>query len=208
MQLKKLKPFVGDWQTTSRLVATDEMYFPFLTSEVKCGNEALNIADRQNARSASVAANAVVELYKVMSRQDELHKKIITFSVSHDHRAVRICGHYVLINGKDASFYRHLVQDFSIVNQDGKDKWTAYTFTRNVYDMFVPIHLERICAVVDQLPDPEVFLVEQLSQQSNAESFEQYDSQSAPSCSQESALPSSQTTELVFKKPKGKDTKE
>ena len=45
-QLKKLQPSTGDWQTTSRLVATDEMFFPFLTSEVKCGNEALNIADR------------------------------------------------------------------------------------------------------------------------------------------------------------------
>ncbi len=45
-QLKKLQPSVSDWQTISRLVATDEMYFLFLTSEVKCGNEALNIADR------------------------------------------------------------------------------------------------------------------------------------------------------------------
>lgn len=59
-QLKKLQPSIGDWQTTSRLVATDEMYFPFLTAEVKCGNEALNIADRQNAHSAAVAANAIV----------------------------------------------------------------------------------------------------------------------------------------------------
>ncbi len=60
-QLKKLQPSIGDWQTTSRLVATDEMYFPLLTAEVKCGNEALNIADRQNAHSAAVAANAVVK---------------------------------------------------------------------------------------------------------------------------------------------------
>ncbi len=34
-QVKKLQPSVGDWQTTSRLVATDEMYFPFLTAEVR-----------------------------------------------------------------------------------------------------------------------------------------------------------------------------
>jgi hypothetical protein len=61
-QLKKLKPFVGDWQTTSRPVVTDELYFPFLTSEVKCGNEALNIADQQNAHSASIVANAVIKL--------------------------------------------------------------------------------------------------------------------------------------------------
>lgn len=204
-QLKKLNPFVGDWQDTSRLVATDEMYFPFLTSEVKCGNEALNIADRQNAHSASVAVNAVVELYRAVFRQDKLHREILAFSVSHDHQAVKIYGHYALIDGKDTSFYRHLIHHFSIISQDGKDKWTAYKFTRNVYDTFVPIHLKRIYAAVDQLPDPEVFLVEPLSQQSNAESVEQDDSQSTPSYSQESLsrLPSSQTTEPVFKKPKG-----
>ncbi|KAI9670787.1 MAG: hypothetical protein M1817_003898 [Caeruleum heppii] len=208
-QLKKLDPHVGDWQTTSRLVATDEMYFPFLTSEVKCGNEALNIADRQNAHSASVAVNAIVELYRAISRQDELHRQILAFSVSHDNRVVRIYGHYALIDGKDTSFYRHLIKSFDIVSDDGKDKWLTYKFTRNVYDTFVPLHLKRICAAVDQLPDPEAFLVEPLSQQSNAESVEQGDSQSAPSYSQESAsrLPSSQTTEPVFKKPKGKGTR-
>lgn len=35
--------------------ATLEMFFPFLTSEVKCGKQALNIADRQNAHSMTVA---------------------------------------------------------------------------------------------------------------------------------------------------------
>ena len=204
-QLKKLKPFVGDWQTASRLMATDKMYFPFLTCEVKCGNKALNIADRQNAHSASVAVNAVVELYRAVSRQDELHREILAFSVSHDNEAVRIYGHYALTNGRETSFYRHLIRKFDFTDQEGKERWTTYKFTRNIYDTFVPIHLERICAVVDQLPDPDIFLVESLSQQSNAECVEQDDSQSTPSYSQESVLrlPSSQTTEPVFKKPKG-----
>ncbi|MCJ1422374.1 hypothetical protein MMC29_000254 [Sticta canariensis] len=208
-QLKKLQPSIGDWQTTSRLVATDEMYFPFLTAEVKCGNEALNIADRQNAHSAAVAANAVVELYRLVSRQDELNRKILTFSVSHDHRAVRIYGHYILINGKDTSFYRHLLRDFSITDQDGKDKWTAYMFTLSVYNDFRRIHHDRITSAADQLPDPEDFAVESFSQQSNLESFEQNDSQLTASCSQqtEPELPSSQTSEPVFKKPKGKGKK-
>ncbi len=202
-QLEKLQPSIGDWQTTSRLVATDEMYFPFLAAEVKCGNEALNIADRQNAHSAAVAASAVVELYRLVSRQDELHQQILTFSVSHDHRAVRIYGHYVLIDRKDTSFYRHLIQDFSIVNQDGKDKWTAYKFVRNVYDKFYPVHHERICSAVDQLPNPEDFAVESYSQQSNLEPFEQNSSQPSTSYPQqtESDLQSPQTSEPVFKKP-------
>jgi hypothetical protein len=207
-QLQKLGPYVGDWQTTSRLAATNEMYFPFLTSEVKCGNEALRIADRQNAHSANVAANAVVELYRAVSRQDELHREVLAFSVSHDHDVVKIYGHYPLINGKDTSFYRYLIRHLSITDQDGKDKWTAYKFTRNVYSTFVPLHLKRIQAAVDQLPDPEAFLVKPLSQQSNAESVEN-DNQSTPSYSQESAvrLPSSKTTEPVVKKPKGKSAR-
>jgi hypothetical protein len=43
---------------------------------------------------------------------------------------------------------------------------------RNIYDTFVPIHLERLRAAIDQLPDLEVSLVEALLQQLNAESFE------------------------------------
>ena len=208
-QLKKLQPSIGSWQTTSRLVATDEMYFPFLTAEVKCGNEGLNIADRQNAHSAAVAANAVVELYRLVLRQDELKQKILTFSVSHDHQTVKIYGYYAIINANETSFYRHLLRHFSIIDQDGKDRWAAYKFTRNVYDKFYPIHHERICSAVDQLPNPEDLAVESLSQQSNFESLDQNDSQLTTSYSQqiEPSVPSSQTSEPVFKKPKGRGEK-
>ncbi|KAI9682367.1 MAG: hypothetical protein M1817_000421 [Caeruleum heppii] len=207
-QLNKLRPHIGDWSTASRLVATFNMYFPFLTSEVKCGNEALNIADRQNAHSASVAINAVVELYRAVARQDELHRKILAFSISHDNETVRIYGHFVLIDGKDTSFYRHSIKKFDFTSEDGKEKWTAYKFTRNVYDTFVPIHLKRICSAVDQLPDPDVFLVKPLPSVSIVESAEQDDSQATP-CSQENVSgPSSQTTEPVFKKPKAIGSKD
>ena len=99
-------------------MTTDEMYFSFLTAEMKCDNEALNVADQQNAHSAAVAANVVVELYRLMSRQDELHQKILTFSVSHDHQAVKIYDHYALIKGKEIIFYRHLIHHFSLISQD------------------------------------------------------------------------------------------
>ena len=201
-QLKKLEPSIGDWKTTSRLVATDEMYFPFLTAEVKCGNEALNIADRQNAHSAAIAVNAIVELYRLISRQEELNRKILTFSISHDNEAVRIYGHYALINGKDTLFYRHPIKKFDFTSEDGKEKWMAYKFTRNVYDIFVPIHHKRICSAIDQLPNPENFAIE-FSQQSDPESLEQNDGK----LTTDPELPSSQTSEPVFKKPKGKGVK-
>ena len=199
-QLKKLQPSIGDWQTTSHLVATDEMFFPFLIAEVKCGNEALNIADRQNAHNAAVAANAIVELYRLVSRSDELNRKILTYSISHDNEAVRIYGYYALIKDDNTLFYRYPIKKFDFTSEDGQEKWTSYKFTRNVLDLFYPIHYERICSAVDQLPNLEDFAVE---------SFEQNDSQSTASYSQETGLelPSSQTSEPVFKKPKGRGKK-
>ena len=203
-QLKKLQPAIGDWQTTSRLVVTDEMYFPFLTSEVKCGNEALNIADRQNAHSAAVAAGAVVELYRLVSRQDELNQRILSFSISHDNEAVRINGHYALITEQDTLFYRHPIKKFDFTSEDGKEKWTPYTFTRNVYDKFLPIHYERICSAIDQLPNPEDFAVESFAQQSTSVSLEQNSSELTTPYSRqtEPELESSETSEPVPKRQK------
>lgn len=73
-----------------------------------------SLRDHHRHHPNAVAANAVVELYRLVSRQDELHQKILSFSVSHDHRAVRIYGHYVLI--KDILFYRHLIRGFGITD--------------------------------------------------------------------------------------------
>jgi hypothetical protein len=42
------------------------MYFPFLTSEVKCGASALDIADRQNAHSQTVALRGLIELFQLV----------------------------------------------------------------------------------------------------------------------------------------------
>jgi hypothetical protein len=49
------------------------MYFPYLTIEVKCGNERLNIADQQNAYSSGVIVKQVVNLYRKVSQQHELN---------------------------------------------------------------------------------------------------------------------------------------
>ena len=71
--------------------------------------------------------------------------------------------------------------EFSFTALDGKDKWTAYKFTKNVYDIWMPIHLKRICLAIDELPPDIDFelsqsasfpqeLESQSSQQSIAES--------------------------------------
>lgn len=158
-QLHKLGPLVGSVFDTSFFVATYRMYFPFLTCEVKCGDAALDIADRQNAHSMTIAVRSIVELYRAVKREKELDRVILAFSISHDHRSVRIYGHYPVINGDRVTFYRHAIREFSFVEMNGREKWTTYKFTKNIYDIWMPTHLKRICSAVDQLPSSLDFQV-------------------------------------------------
>ncbi|KAK4182672.1 hypothetical protein QBC35DRAFT_457060 [Podospora australis] len=165
-QLAKLSPFIGDFIAgdQSFFMATYYMYFPFLACEVKCGAAALDIADRQNAHSMTLAVRGIVELFRAVEREDEVNRKILAFSVSHDHRSVRIYGHYPVITGKDIKYYRHPIRDFSFTELDGKDKWAAYRFTKNVYDTWMPAHFTNICSAIDQLPSDVNFDVPPLSE--------------------------------------------
>lgn len=163
-QLKRLKPFVGTLWDESYFAATWYMYFPFLTCEVKCGAAALDIADRQNAHSATLAVRAVVELFRLVKCEKELDREILAFSISHDHRSVRIYGHYPVIDGKDTKYYRHLIHTFDFTALDGKDKWTTYKFTKNVYDNWMPDHFKRICSAIDKIPPDISFDVSQESE--------------------------------------------
>lgn len=165
-QLEKLTPFVGEVTDsfTSYFMATWQMYLPFLTCEVKCGAAALDIADRQNAHSMTLAVRGTVEIFRLVKREKELHREILAFSISHDHETVRIYGHYPVIDGNKTTFYRHPIRKFDFTELDGKEKWTAYRFTKNVYDIWMPTHLRRICSVIDDLPPDLDFEVSQQSE--------------------------------------------
>ncbi|KAL2264414.1 hypothetical protein VTK26DRAFT_3301 [Humicola hyalothermophila] len=152
-QLAKLSPFIGDIiEDDSLFMATYYMYFPFLACEVKCGAAALDIADRQNAHSMTLAVRAIVGLFRAVKREGEVNRQILAFSVSHDHRSVRIYGHYPVINREDTKYYRHPIHTFDFTALEGKDKWTAYRFIKNVYDIWMPEHFKKICSAIDQLP--------------------------------------------------------
>ncbi|KAI0425654.1 hypothetical protein F5Y09DRAFT_334779 [Xylaria sp. FL1042] len=164
--LDKLAPFIGDFISgdQSFFMATYYMYFPFLTCEVKCGAAALDIADRQNAHSMTLAARAIVELFRLVGREMEVHREILTFSISHDHSSVRIYGHYPVIDGKDTTYYRHPIHKFDFTALDGKEKWTAYKFTKSIYDTWMPAHFKRLSSAIDKIPADIDFSVPPLSQ--------------------------------------------
>ena len=162
-QFKKIEPFIGGLYDASYFMATYYMYFPFLTCEVKCGAAALDIADRQNAHSMTLAVRAMVELFRYVKREKELDREIVAFSISHDHRTVRIYGHYAVVGGPEPKYYRHPIRTFDFTEMDGKEKWTAYKFVKNVYDTWMLKHFQRICSAIDEFP-PDVNF--NLSQQS------------------------------------------
>jgi hypothetical protein len=222
-QLNKLDPLIGTVYDTSFFVATYQMYFPFLTCEVKCGAAALDVADRQNAHSMTLAVRSVVELFRLVKREKELHREILAFSISHDHRTVRIYGHYPVINGSKTIFYRHPIHTFDFTALEGKEKWTTYKFTKNVYGVWMPAHLKRICSVLDQLPSDLDFEVRGteasgqsrelglLSEPSNIESASNQDNNELTPIILQTETPDTSVSEVIkdqewSKRPKRKRT--
>ncbi|KAK3045531.1 hypothetical protein LTR09_012902 [Extremus antarcticus] len=161
-QLRKIQPLLGDISSLSYFRATYYMFFPFLTCEVKYGATGLDLADRQNAHSMTLAVRGIVELFKLGKREKELHRELQTFSISHDHRTVRLYGYYPVFDGPKTTIHRHQIHTFDITALNGKEKWTTYKFTVAVYYYSLTL-LQRIRFLVDDLP-PDFAL--ELSQQS------------------------------------------
>lgn len=160
-------------------MATYYMHFPFFTCEVT--SLSLDIADRQNAHNMTLAVRGVVELFRLVKREREIDREILAFSISHDNCAVRIYGHYPVIDEKNnISYYRHSIRAFFFTALDGKEKWTAYKFVRNIYDEWMPMHFKRICSAIDDLPPDVSFnLSQSLSVSQHRET--QFSQQSASS---------------------------
>ena len=138
--------------------------------------------------AASVAANAIVRLFRdrAVSGLEELHRKILVFSISHNHTNVKIHGHYACIDGDKTTLHRHLIRAFFLDDQNGKEKWTTYHIVRKIYDYFAPIHLERIRDAIAQLSVGPSFGLSSASIGSNPGIDEEIESnsqleQSAPS---------------------------
>jgi hypothetical protein len=93
----------------------------------------------------------MVELFRLVKREQELYREILAFLISHDYRTVRIYSYYLIISRDETTFYRHPIRIFDFTELDGKEKWTAYRFSKNVYDIRMPTHLKRICSVIDEL---------------------------------------------------------
>lgn len=142
----------------------EEMYFPYLTAEIKCGNQALEYADRQNMHSMCIALRAVVTLARAAGCLDTVHRRLLGFSISHELDGARIYGYYPEIDQDRVQYYRWTVKRFDIWTQE--DKWLCYRFVENLDREFLPVHIDRLMRLLDEIPDPHSISVE-MSQDSD-----------------------------------------
>ncbi|RAL05151.1 uncharacterized protein BO80DRAFT_346399, partial [Aspergillus ibericus CBS 121593] len=141
-----LIPFLGGFEQTSIWKGTENMLFPFLTAEAKSGQASLEIADRQNAHSMTRALRGVVELFKLAQCEDELHRKILGFSISHDDHEVRIYAHYPVIEKGRVRFHRHQVTVLIFTRPSEADRWGSYHLVLAVYHRWAPEHFKFLCS--------------------------------------------------------------
>ncbi|QSS56936.1 hypothetical protein I7I53_05298 [Histoplasma capsulatum var. duboisii H88] len=109
----------------------------------------------------ALSARGVVNLFRFVKCEAELHRQILAFSVSHDHRDVRTYGHYPVINGERTTYYRHSIRQFNFTKLNGKERWTSYKFVMGVYCDWAPSHFKRLRSAIDELPDVDSDMLQQ-----------------------------------------------
>ncbi|KAL7822971.1 hypothetical protein V8C26DRAFT_418645 [Trichoderma gracile] len=133
---------------TSPMKVTPDMFFPCLSLEIG----PISLGECQNAHSMTIGMRGVVELFRGVKREAELHRQILGWSIAHNHRRVEISAHYPVIYGDITNFHRKMIHSFDF--SDPKcDRWAAYRFTRNLYDTWMPAHFANICSAIEKLPN-------------------------------------------------------
>jgi len=139
---------------------TPDLCFPFLICEAKTGRVGIEQAETQNIHSASIAIRALLDLYvTAFGRSHEktkgLLERVLVFTVTHNNHIVKLYGHYAVertnssgADGDEATgdfeYFRYDFAMFSLDMFEGRDRFRAYNFVRNVYDKFAQQHLERV----------------------------------------------------------------
>ena len=171
----------------------ENMYYPFLICEVKGSDRPIQEAERQAMHSASIAARAIIQLYRKISSAEQLNRQILTISVSHNNTTVKVFGHFAQIDEEHITFFRHRIYAADFAADFASRDWAkAYKITRGIYSRFFPKHLERITSALPKLRQRALeSFTSHLGLDSSAEESSQEVTPSATS-SQESGL---------FKKP-------
>ncbi|EXJ82292.1 hypothetical protein A1O3_06105 [Capronia epimyces CBS 606.96] len=137
----------------SYYTAREDIYFPFMTSEVQCGG-CLYLADLPNTHSMTIALRGIVDLYRKANCASDVHRRALGFSISHDEYCIRIYVQYPEIDGEKTTFWRETIQQHPLNYGKGQANWTCGQFTLNVCQIFAPALLARLKGVIDRMADP------------------------------------------------------
>lgn len=154
-EIDKLKRYtsVDNWTQV-----TMHMFFPFLMCEVKCGREGLDIADRQNMHSCSVALRALLRIeqeadkYRQEKKMNSLDRQALVFSISHDQEDARLYGHYAIVQEGKWAYYRYRIRKFDLT--DNNSLLVIHNFVRNILKSYLPRHIRRLKDALAAFPDP------------------------------------------------------
>ncbi|KAK1256099.1 hypothetical protein MKX07_008358 [Trichoderma sp. CBMAI-0711] len=133
---------------TSPMKVTPDMFFPCFSLEIG----PISLGECQNVHSMTIGMRGVVELFRGVKREAELHRQILGWSIAHNHRRAEISVHYPVIYGDVTNFHRKMIHSFDFSDPEC-DRWAAYRFTRNLYDTWMPAHFANICSAIEQLPN-------------------------------------------------------
>lgn len=137
----------------SPYTAREDMYFPYLTAEVKYGNQALEIADRQNMHSMCIALRAVVSLCQAAGCAEEVQGGFSDFRSLMSSTAF-VYTVTILISKETKCFSTGgLLRNptSGLQRTDGR----AIRFVENVDREFLRIHTDRLTRSLGRVPDPE-----------------------------------------------------
>ncbi|MCJ1464204.1 hypothetical protein MMC07_002817 [Pseudocyphellaria aurata] len=159
-EIDKLRMYatVDNWTRT-----TTHMFFPFLMCEVKCGYYGLDIADRRNMHSCSVAVRAIRRIQQAADqcrpekKTDSLDGKFLVFSISHNEEYARLYGHFAIAQGQTWTYHRYRIQTFDIAHNNNNGLHAINNFVRKILKSYLPVHVQRLKDALDALPDLKTF---------------------------------------------------
>lgn len=145
-------------EETSPFTAREDMLFPYLTTQVECGNRALMIAERKNMQCMCIAMRALCSVAQTANYLERVHRRILGFSISYDSERLKIHGYYPEIDDGEVAFYQWTIASLDYWKKH--DKWASYRFVKNLNREFLPIHTKRVMDLLVRIPVPKDFLDE------------------------------------------------
>ncbi|KAI9376754.1 hypothetical protein BJX61DRAFT_200 [Aspergillus egyptiacus] len=154
-QCRKLWPAISGDPSANIFKARTTVFFPFLTAEVRSRamHADFRTAELQNTHSMAIAMRGVVKLFSCVNREQELHGRVLGFSLCYDNEGVSIAAHWPYINGAEITYNCRTIKTCKF----NEDRWTAYRFVMGVYSNWAPDHLERLRSAIDAVPEANFF---------------------------------------------------